>query len=144
MRFSSTIIKVRTWMSNHMLHFYDDVLTIIFLGHGNTTGMNSTIMKMTTTPPPPHKIMLRMRFYESKFPPVSLCLMLSILCSIRWPYNAMVYCDPGMHHGTCVTQVPWCMSGSLISGDGKTFPAFPADAQPAILRIGQEAHTEKH
>ena len=24
--------------------------------------------------------------------------------------------DPGMHHGTCVTHVPWCMPGSLISG----------------------------
>ena len=24
--------------------------------------------------------------------------------------------DPDMHHGTCVTQVPWCMAGSLISG----------------------------
>ena len=24
------------------------------------------------------------------------------------------YSDPGMHHGTCVTHVPWCMSGSLI------------------------------
>ena len=21
--------------------------------------------------------------------------------------------DPGMHHGTCVMHVPWCMSGSL-------------------------------
>ena len=42
--------------------------------------------------------------------------------------------DPGMHHGTCVTHVPWCMSGSL------TFPAFPAYAQPAILRFRQEAH----
>ena len=21
-------------------------------------------------------------------------------------------CDPGMHHGTCVTHMPWCMSGS--------------------------------
>ena len=21
--------------------------------------------------------------------------------------------DPGMHHGTCVSHVPWCMSGSL-------------------------------
>ena len=49
--------------------------------------------------------------------------------------------DPGMHHGTCVTHVPWCMPGSLTSGSlrnrrrGKTFPAFPAHAQPAILRI---------
>ena len=49
--------------------------------------------------------------------------------------------DPDMHHGTCVTHVPWCMPGSLISGflwnrrRGKTFPAFPAHAQPAILLI---------
>ena len=27
--------------------------------------------------------------------------------------------DPGMHHGTCVTHVPWCMSGSLTCGVGK-------------------------
>ena len=25
------------------------------------------------------------------------------------------FCDPDMHHGTCVTHVPWCMSGSLTS-----------------------------
>ena len=49
--------------------------------------------------------------------------------------------DPDMHHGTCVTHVPWCMSGSLTSGflwnwrRGETFPAFPAHAQPAIFRI---------
>ena len=49
--------------------------------------------------------------------------------------------DPDMHHGTCVTHVPWCMPGSLTTGflwnrrRGKTFPAFPAHAQPAILRI---------
>ena len=54
--------------------------------------------------------------------------------------------DPDMHHGTCVTHVPWCMPGSLTSGflwsrrRGKTFPAFPAHAQPAMLRIWQEAH----
>ena len=49
--------------------------------------------------------------------------------------------DPDMHHGTCVTHVRWCMPGSL-TGDflwnrrrGKTFPAFPAHEQPAILRI---------
>ena len=49
--------------------------------------------------------------------------------------------DPDMHHGTCVTHVPWCMPGWLTNGflwnrrRGKTFPAFPAHAQPAILRI---------
>ena len=49
--------------------------------------------------------------------------------------------DPDMHHGTCVTHVPWCMPGSLINGvllksvAGNTLPAFPAHAQPAILLI---------
>ena len=48
--------------------------------------------------------------------------------------------DPGMHNGTCVTHVPWCISGSqtggfLWSGGGKTFPTFPAHTQPTILRI---------
>ena len=56
------------------------------------------------------------------------------------------FSDPDMHHGTCVTHVPWCMSGSLTSRflwsrpRGKTFPAFPVQAEPAILRIWQEAH----
>ena len=55
--------------------------------------------------------------------------------------------NPDMHHGTCVTHVPWCMPGSLTSGllwhrrRGKTFPASPAHAQPVILRIWQEAHS---
>ena len=32
--------------------------------------------------------------------------------------------DPGMHHGTCVTHVPWCMSGSLISSAGENAPSI--------------------
>ena len=54
--------------------------------------------------------------------------------------------DPDMHHGTCVTHVTWCMPVSLTSVfllksvAGKTFPAFPAHAQPTISRIWQEAH----
>ena len=49
--------------------------------------------------------------------------------------------DPDMYHVTCVTHVPWCVSGSPTSGflwsrwRGKTFPAFSAHAQPAISRI---------
>ena len=37
--------------------------------------------------------------------------------------------DPHIHHGTCMTHVPWCRSGSLTSGfllksvAGKPFPA---------------------
>ena len=33
--------------------------------------------------------------------------------------------DPDMHHGTCVTHVPWCLSGSLIRGDGENVPGIP-------------------
>ena len=43
--------------------------------------------------------------------------------------------DPGMHHGTCVT--PWCMSGSLTCGGGKTFPEFPAHAHPQFYVSGK-------
>ena len=31
----------------------------------------------------------------------------------------------GMHHGTCVTHVPWCMSGTLTRGGGETVPGVP-------------------
>ena len=33
--------------------------------------------------------------------------------------------DPEMHHGTCVTHAPWCMSGSLTSGGGGNVPGIP-------------------
>ena len=45
-----------------------------------------------------------------------------------------------LRHRIQRTHVPWCMPGSLTSGDGKSFPAFPVHAKPAILRICQEAH----
>ena len=45
--------------------------------------------------------------------------------------------DPGMHQGTCVTQVPWCMSESLTWGNGENVSGICA---PAILRIWQEAN----
>ena len=50
--------------------------------------------------------------------------------------------DPDMHHGTCVTHVPWCMSGSLTCGDGENVPDIPGACAPAILRIWQEAHVD--
>ena len=49
--------------------------------------------------------------------------------------------DAGMHHGTCVTHVPWCMLGSLTCGGGENVPVILGACAPAILRIWQEAHT---
>ena len=33
--------------------------------------------------------------------------------------------DHGMHHGTCVTHVTWCMSGLLTRGGGENVPGIP-------------------
>ena len=64
-------------------------------------------------------------------------------CRGRFPHHRLqripVISDHGMHHGTCVTHVPCCMSGSLTRSQGETLPAFPAHAQPAILRNWQQA-----
>ena len=49
--------------------------------------------------------------------------------------------NPGMHHGTCVTHVPWCMSGLLNRGGGENVPGIPGACAPAIRRIWQEAHS---
>ena len=33
--------------------------------------------------------------------------------------------EPGIHRGTCVTHVLWCMSGSLIRGGRENVPSIP-------------------
>ena len=33
--------------------------------------------------------------------------------------------DPGMYHGTCMTHVPWCISGSVTRNDGGNAPSIP-------------------
>ena len=35
-----------------------------------------------------------------------------------------LFSDTGMHHGTCVTHVPWSMSG-LLTGCGENVPGIP-------------------
>ena len=43
-------------------------------------------------------------------------------CRERFPHHRLqrkpLVSDPRMHHGTCVTHVRWCMSGSLTLGGG--------------------------
>ena len=52
------------------------------------------------------------------------------LCRERFPRDRLqkkpVVSNPGIHHGTCVTYVSWCMSGSLTGGGGENDPAIPA------------------
>ena len=50
-------------------------------------------------------------------------------CRERFPRHQLqrkpLVSDPGMHHGTCVTHVSWCVSGSLTSGGGENVPGIP-------------------
>ena len=50
-------------------------------------------------------------------------------CRERFPCHRLqrkpLVSDPGMHHGTCVTHVPWCMSGSLTRCGGENVPGIP-------------------
>ena len=50
-------------------------------------------------------------------------------CRERFPHHRHQWKplirDPGMHHGTCVTHVPWCMSGSLTCGGMENVPGTP-------------------
>ena len=42
--------------------------------------------------------------------------------SRHWLQRKPLVSDRGMHHDTCVSQVSWCMSGSLNLGCGKNVP----------------------
>ena len=51
-------------------------------------------------------------------------------CRERFPHHQLqrepLVSDPGMHHGMCVTHVPWYMSGSLNRGGGENVPGIPS------------------
>ena len=42
----------------------------------------------------------------------------------HWLQRIQLVSDPGMHHGTCVTHVLWCMSESLTRGGGEKVPGI--------------------
>ena len=43
----------------------------------------------------------------------------------HWLQRKPLVSDPSMHHGTCVTHVPWCMLGLLTCGGGENVTAIP-------------------
>ena len=43
----------------------------------------------------------------------------------HWLQKKPLVRDPGMHHVTCVTHMPGCMSGSLTRGGGENVPNIP-------------------
>ena len=62
-------------------------------------------------------------------------------CRERFPSHRLqrkpLVSDPGMHRGTCVTHVPWCMTESLIHDGGENVPGIPG---ACATRTWQEAH----
>ena len=62
--------------------------------------------------------------------------------------------DPGIHHGTCVTHVPRCMSGSLTRGGWENVPGIPCARatrnctylarDPWLLPLLLPTHTHTH
>ena len=46
-------------------------------------------------------------------------------CFRHRPQRKPLVNDPGMHRGTCVTHVRWCMSGSLTGSGGENVPGIP-------------------
>ena len=43
--------------------------------------------------------------------------------------------DGGMHHGTCVTHMPWCISGSLTRRGRETVPGIPGACTNPIFDV---------
>ena len=43
----------------------------------------------------------------------------------HWLQRKPLVSNPGMHRGTCVTHVPWCMSWLLTHGSGENIPSIP-------------------
>ena len=39
--------------------------------------------------------------------------------------RTLLVSNPGMHHSTCFTHVPWSMSGLLTRGGGEKIPGIP-------------------
>ena len=50
-------------------------------------------------------------------------------CRERFPCHRLqrkpLVSDPDMHHGTCVTHVPWCMSGTVTRCGEENVPIIP-------------------
>ena len=50
-------------------------------------------------------------------------------CWERFPHHRLqrkpLFSDPGMNHYTCVTHLPWCMSGWLTRVGGENVPGIP-------------------
>ena len=67
--------------------------------------------------PSPDNILLTLNYtYTVTYGPLASYVKFRVAHAPGMPGTFPPLSDPDMHHGTCVTHVPWCMSGSLTSG----------------------------
>ena len=53
----------------------------------------------------------------------------------HWLQRKPLVSNPGMHHDTGITHVPWCMSGSLTRGGRENGPGIPGACETRNLYI---------
>ena len=128
------LMLLQTQKTRYIIHdegiwneYYDGKCQyVIFNMHGNESyyGTRSLYLCMNQT--------LECLAYRSMglFPDTRNCgLRMRRECRERFPRHRFqrkpLVNDPGMHRGTCVTHVPWCMSGSLFRGGGVNIPGIP-------------------
>ena len=103
-------------------------------------------------------VKMHLKMPSGKWRPSCLGLNVLTLCGLNWIFSIRkmvqkLFCreqfiplvfDPGMHQGTCVTHVLWCILGSLTCGGGKTFPALPGHAHPQFYVSGKRPITVRN
>ena len=75
------------------------------------------------------KTLLRLPSNSCSHGPLTRWVAVHRECKERFPCNRvqrkLILSDPVIHYVTCVTHVPWCMSGSLTRGVGENVPGIP-------------------
>ena len=113
------------WLQWVLYQSYDIYLSITFLWYLSKWPTRSCTISR-------HFELTRPRTYTSIYRAyMCICVYIIIrICVFSWvlfsySHLCQSVSDPGMQHGTCVTHVPWCMSGSLTRGGGENVPGIP-------------------
>ena len=131
--FNGYTSEVWEWITNFIPRFLLDVITYVTPCH---TLLGTWSLIHIGIKVQPCKWKERTWIITLSFPPAWWCawymgllpdmqncgLRMRWECRERFPRHRcqrkLLVSDPDMHHGTCVTHVPWCMSGSLNRGGG--------------------------
>ena len=116
----STFHKVSSWNTKTWYQFMLDYKLSIYRDHiEHDIAHRTAITLVRLWPDFGLTSKLCCVFRESKNRPLARYVKLRVAHAPGMPGTFSpppLVSDPDMHHGTCVTHVPWCMPGSLTSG----------------------------